>query len=133
MPNDLFERRDPPIATANWHPSQKELLHLRAIAERKRTPGALVCELMMYNHYVSVHASQFDPLALLGLHHRIDETALLLALATSQSALDLDIKVATLSDLKPAVQEHIHLRKMLVAGMQADVDRLWPSDPHYRF
>ena len=87
---------------------------------------------MMYNHYLSDHAAQFDPLALVGLHHRIDEAALLLALATSKTALDLDIKVSTLSDLKPAVRENIHLRKLLVAGMQADVDRLWPLDPHYQ-
>ena len=115
-----------------WRPTDAELAHLRAIAQRGRTVGNLACELLMYKNHLEDRAHLYDAEATLGLLHRIDETRLLLAMAAATDETDINIKLMMLTNAVPCIPENSNLRALLMAGIEADIDRLRPADPRFR-
>ena len=128
---DLFAPRNPPVPSELWRPTDAELAHLRAIAQRGRTVGNLACELIMYQHHLDDRAHLYDAEATLGLLHRIDETRLLLAMAAAVDETDINIKLMLLANSTPCIPENSNMRALLMAGIEADIDRLRPADPRF--
>ena len=129
---DLFDHRNPSIPVAQWRPSAAETARLHKIAQRERAPGRLVCELMMYQNLVFEHKNNFDELAFCGLLHRIDETRLALAMSAAVDEIDINLKIAVLAHAQPCIHENHNLRAMILAGHEADINRLRPDHPHFR-
>lgn len=124
MFTEIFDYREPPVAARHWRPNSNETSRLHRIAQRDRTVAELVCELTIFKNFLDECKASFDPLALTGLMHQVDETYLRLSLAPAMTEADIDLKMGFLQGFEPCIISNLNLPVIAQAAIAADIARL---------